>query len=394
MESVQSDLGKIIIANASPFFRNERGAWIPASEWKSLQQWWCFLDGVALAKPEINQESLPVGWVLVPEDIEVFRLCGYQNSRLSRRRETLLSAQELLCNASTLILRVPNYESKWCFQVAARLGVSLILEIHGDWESAVLEEDSKSLPRKVTKTIRARSNRNVVSRMAEYATSVVGIGPELLKKYVPHDTPSLISTNHLLREADYRRRNCFDLKIPPRLLFVGDIQRRKGLHILFEALTALKRLGRNFKMTLVGAGPMKDELAAYSLAHGFSDSVEFVGTVAHGGLLYKYFQESDIFILPSIAAEGVPRVTHEAMAFGCPVIAADIGSVSWQLDGDAGIIIKPGSVDSLLEAIVRVLDDAKLRENLSSRGYAKSLEYTLEKQQEKISSFVSNYIMR
>jgi glycosyltransferase involved in cell wall biosynthesis len=287
---------------------------------------------------------------------------------------------------------MPYYETTWCYRVAKKRGMRFVLEIHGDWETALLDEDSSSLFRKATRRFRALASRQIVAEMATNATCVLAVGPRLLEKYVPKGVPSLVSTNHLLREEVYCRRTDFALKDPPRILFVGDMQRRKGLHILFQALASLSNSGRRFEMMMVGSGPMIRELQAYASRQGFRNSVRFVGRVAHGEELYQYFRGSDLFVLPSIAAEGVPRVTHEAAALGCPVIATDVGSVAWQLQDGAGIVVPPGNAEHLAIAILKVLDNADLRQSLSEKGFLQSLKYTYEKQQIRITEFVAAHL--
>ncbi|MFC1636034.1 glycosyltransferase family 4 protein [Planctomycetota bacterium] len=383
---------RVVIASGSPFYRNGGRVWLPAIEWKSLQQWWEFLDDVVLLKPEFESPQVPDGWVELVEKIGVHRLCLHGDRYFARKRAALHEACELLRQSDVLLARMPYYETAWCYQVAKKKRMRFVLESHGDWETSVLEEDKNTLLRKATRRFRASANRRAVLEMTANATCVLGVGPELVNKWVPENVPSLVSTNHLLSAGEYCRREDFSLKMPPRILFVGDMQRRKGLHILFEALFILKNSGRPFLMVLVGAGPMIEELNDYASLNGFQSSVQFTGKVPHGPQLYEYFRQSDVFILPSVAAEGVPRVTHEAMAFGCPVIATDIGSVSWQLQGGAGIIVPPGNTDSLARAICRVLDDAVLRRNLSQKGFQRSVDYTYEKQKVRIAEFVRTCI--
>ena len=385
---------KVLIASGAPFYRRGDRVWLPPIEWKSLKQWWEFLDEVVLIKPEIESPDTPDGWLEVPPEIAVQSICRYGDARFARRRATFRAANELLRSSDVLLARMPYYETTWCYRVGKKRGMRYVLEIHGDWETAVLEEDSHSLIRIATRRFRANANRRIVEEMAANATCVLGVGPRLLEKYVPRSVPSLASTNHLLDKQDYRVREDFTLKDPPRLLFVGDMQRRKGLHILFRALSSLKTAGRRFEMIMVGTGPMVEELSDYAARQGFADNVRFAGKVAHGEELYDFFRESDIFVLPSVAAEGVPRVTHEAMAFGCPVIATDIGSVAWQLYDDAGIVVPPGDAESLARAIAEVIDKIDLRRSLSEKGFRRSLEYTFEKQKATISQFVGTHILK
>lgn len=380
------------IASGAPFYRDDAGVWLPPIEWKSLKQWWDFLAVAVLVKPEIRAVEPPQGWLQVPSSVSVRRLCWAGQSRVSRRFACSRAARSILRSTDLVVARMPYYETAWLFRVAVKKASRLVLEIHGDWETAILEEDSSGLLRKATRRFRANLSSRVVREMAAYASCVLGVGPRLIEKYVPGHVPSFASTNHLLDEAEYRPRYNFELHQPPRILFVGEMKRRKGLHVLFKALGLLAKAGQPFEMVLVGTGPMTAELNQYAGQQGFSDRVRFVGAVPHGEQLFQHFVRSDVFVLPSVAAEGVPRVTHEAMAFGCPVIATDVGSVRWQLEGAAGVIVAPGDVEALARALRSVLADAALRCRLSGMGLQRSLQYTYDKQREGIARFVSSHV--
>lgn len=385
---------KIAIANGTPFYRQGKRAWLPPDEWVSLKQWIEFLDDTILLKPEIVSKRPPEGWVEMPSEVDIHRLCYHKDGYFNRRNATLKAANDLLRHCDILYARMPNYEAYWCYQVAKKKGIPLLLEIHGNWETSILEEDSQGIFRRATRLYRACVARQAVLKMAKTAFCVLTIGPQLSKEYVPESTPSLVSTNHLLNERYYCRRENFTLKNPPRIFFAGNIQRRKGLHVLFQSLSIINESGRHFEMLLAGSGPMVKELKAYASRKGFAESVRFVGQVAHGEELFEYYRTADIFVLPSVAAEGVPRVTHEAMALGCPVIATDIGSIAWQLSDGTGVVVAPRDAKTLAKAIVEVLDNVELRRSLSEKGYRRSMEYTLEKQKAGIAEFVTTHLNR
>lgn len=383
---------RALICSGAPFCRTGTTVWLPPIEWKSLKQWWDFLETVVLLKPEIEASSPPEGWMQVPSSIWVHRLCSNGQNRVVRHYSCKRAAAALITSSDVLVARMPYYETSWCFNAASKKGVPIVLEIHGDWETAILEEDTKTLFRRATRRFRATASNRVLRRMAASSSCVLGIGPRLLEKFVPPHVPSFASTNHLLNEEEYRPRTSFELHTPPRILFVGEMKRRKGLRVLFDSLTKLAKFGHRFEMIMVGAGPMTGELKEHALREGFAEQVTFTGSVPHDDRLYEFFRTSDVLVLPSVAAEGVPRVTHEAMAFGCPVVATDVGSVRWQLESGAGIVIPPGDKEALTSAILEVLRNEDLRKELSGKGYARSLQFTYEKQQAAIASFVSAHI--
>jgi glycosyltransferase involved in cell wall biosynthesis len=131
---------------------------------------------------------------------------------------------------------------------------------------------------------------------------------------------------------------------------------------------------------LVGEGTQESFLRQYAKDNGFSSKVAFLGYVQNGEALFREYAQADVFVLPSIGAEGVPRVVHEAMAFGCPVVATDVGSTAWQLKGNSGVIVAPGDRDSLLSALVEVIGNRKLREEMAGNARRRALQHSYESQ--------------
>ena len=384
---------RVAVASDSFFCASGGLNYLNPTDYVSLSQWFPLFGQTVLLKPQLSLSTPPKGWMPVSTEIQVVPLSIANSGRFLRIVGTRLAAEKSLRGIDLLYARMPNYEGYWVFQVAQRLRIPLLLELHGDWVSSITEEDQQDLLRRMTRSWRARFTDRATMRMAEYASAIVTIGSELKEKYAPVYTPTLVSTNHLLPASFYCPREDFRLKDTPLILFVGDIQRRKGLLVLFEALRDLKSHGRLFQMVLVGDGLLEYELRAYAEQEGFIDRVIFAGRVPHGPELFAWFKKADVLVLPSIAAEGVPRVTHEAMAFGCPIIATDIGSVAWQLEGGAGIVVQPRNASVLANAICEVLDNGELRRSLSEKGYRRAQDYTLEKQQATLTEFVSkNFI--
>jgi len=375
------------IINATPFCYNkeENSYYVSADEYKSLSQWFPLFNLITLYKPIISGETVVKDWMRLPSDIRVIELCKINDSylhKLSKIKSILKSRPDV----DILYFRLPNIESTLFYHYFKKYKMQYFVELHGDMESAVMVSNKPYLIRK-SLSVMFRQNIKNICKKAAFGLS---IGPALRDKYIDRSVNTLVVTNHLMSKNDY------PTEIHPQtllnnvlnILFVGHLHERKGLKYLFEALNILKARGTNFKLILAGTGDQKLSLESYAKINGFEKNVEFVGQIRHGESLFSLYKNADLFILPSVAAEGVPRVTHEAMVLGCPVIATDIGSVRWQLSGDAGIVVKPRSVDELVNAIEMILTDDQLRVKLQKNGYRRSLEYTLEKQTERIQTFV------
>jgi glycosyltransferase involved in cell wall biosynthesis len=222
---------------------------------------------------------------------------------------------------------------------------------------------------------------------------VMTIGHKLTKYVQDKNKPVLVTTNHLLDEKYFIK---LDKKILSgetfKILFVGDVQVRKGLMYLFKAFKMLVDDGLNVQLEIVGSGASEMTLKEYTANQKLDEKVTFHGRVPHGPLLFEYFKNANIFVLPSVGAEGVPRVTHEAMAMSCPVIATDVGSVAWQLKDNSGIIVPLGDETSIYHAIKKLINDSAEYQKLVNNGYQRSLEFTYEKQKKSIQDFITRML--
>lgn len=152
-----------------------------------------------------------------------------------------------------------------------------------------------------------------------------------------------------------------------RILFVGPHEPRKGLANLIEAMARLRRADANAALTTVGRGPMMKELKELAVRLGISDSVDFMGYVhPDSGQLPLIYREADIFAFPS-SLEGFGLVLLEAMASGLPIVASDASAIP-EVVGDSGILVPPGDVDALANALESLISNPSLRKELGERG--------------------------
>lgn len=167
------------------------------------------------------------------------------------------------------------------------------------------------------------------------------------------------------------------------ILFVGRLDEGKGL---FDLLEAQARLNGATRLYLVGGGTIEDSLRKETRALEIEEFVEFVGPVSHDEVP-KYYSSSDIFCLPSYH-EGFPIVNMEALASGCSVVSTKIDSIEEQLcDGEDALLVEPGDVDALTDVLNRLVNDADLRERLSSGGLKRAVEFSWDKQAAKMEGF-------
>ncbi|MGI8925433.1 MAG: glycosyltransferase [Tepidiformaceae bacterium] len=160
----------------------------------------------------------------------------------------------------------------------------------------------------------------------------------------------------------------------PVLLWVGRLEKLKGVDILIRAIAQLD--DPNVTLLIVGgdahAEPLRAELQAQAASLEIADRVRFIGAVAHD-LLPAYYSAADVCVVPSYY-ESFGLVAVEAMACGTPVVASRVGGlVSTVEDGVTGYLIPWRCPEPFAEKLEVLLGNPELRANFS-RAARRSVE--------------------
>ncbi len=167
---------------------------------------------------------------------------------------------------------------------------------------------------------------------------------------------------------------------------MADTELYKGYDKVIQSMSGLIKDHPNLRYLLVGKyGELeKARLDILIAKHGLDHAVHFAGFVPDEELA-AHFNLADIFIMPS-EKEGFGIVFIEAMFYGKPVIAGNKdGSVDALCNGELGLLVDPGCVEEITEAVKKILDspekylaDAeKLEEHFGYRGYKRKLNEAL-----------------
>ena len=151
-----------------------------------------------------------------------------------------------------------------------------------------------------------------------------------------------------------------------RLLFVGSLIPRKGLHDLLKALAdpAFNKV----VLEVVGDGFYRQQLKVMCEELGLRQRTHWRGMLPPEQVA-RIMRVSDLLCLPSYM-EGRPNVVNEAMASGIPVIATRIGGIpDMVLEGETGLLFEPGSVEEMRKCLRTLVGDADLRGRMGRAGH-------------------------
>lgn len=163
---------------------------------------------------------------------------------------------------------------------------------------------------------------------------------------------------------------------PVDILTVGRLIERKGHRYLLEAGAELRRRGYDaFRLTFTGTGDSEDELKALSRGLGLEKHVRFAGYLAREEVIACY-EGADLFALPSFN-EGMSIALLEAIAAGLPVVVTDTGGTAEVVRGN-GLVVPWADAVALADALARLIDSPRLREEMGSRSEEIAKEFSWE----------------
>ncbi len=271
-------------------------------------------------------------------------------------------------------------------------GTPIIQMFHtlGEMKNRIAQSDAeRESPERIAaeKRILARADRVIVATLAEQT--------QLRFLYKANDRkleiiPPGVDTSHFYPIPSDEAKQFLGLLPEDRMvLFVGRIERLKGVDTLIRAMACLKWKDheRPVHLAIIGGDPdanAEEMTAEMTRLQNLSDelcmgqTVVFLGKRGQDTLPY-YYSAAEVVVMPS-HYESFGMVALEAMACGTPVIASDVGGLGFLVqDGETGYTIPDGEPDKLCEKLSLLLGDAQLRERMGRRAEEVAQAYDWEK---------------
>jgi phosphatidylinositol alpha-mannosyltransferase len=176
------------------------------------------------------------------------------------------------------------------------------------------------------------------------------------------------------------------------ILFTGRLEKRKGVNYLLKAYPQVKEAVPDSRLLIVGPGTrLRKNYEKYVRRHGLKDVV-FTGHVPYDDLP-RYYKTADVFCAPATGSESFGIILLEAMAVGKPIVASSIdGYARLVTPGAEGLLVPQRDEKMLAQALISLLSDEPLRQQMGDRGKLKAREYDWKHLAQKIESYYTSIL--
>lgn len=161
------------------------------------------------------------------------------------------------------------------------------------------------------------------------------------------------------------------------MIAMGRLVPQKGFDLLIDAFGQVAERHRDWRLTILGAGPLLDELQRQAASRNLADRIRFAGNSPDP---FPRLQAADLFVMSS-RFEGFPLALCEAMACGLPVVSFDCPEgpadiIRHEVDG---MLVPPQDVAALAAALDRLMGDPGMRQRLAARAPEVLSRFSLER---------------
>jgi len=307
------------------------------------------IGGVAQHVSKLAEKLRERGFLV--EVLSCGRLRCVRRKGLSNPSFTLLSAAASLARRGGYdVVHAHNIPSAPAMRLAGGWKVLTLHGVFSDQISFLYGRPLGELARGVERAaLRWADALTAVSRDVARAYGRMG--------YRVHYVPNAIDLKDLPSDAT----RLYDRQV----IYAGRLSREKGV---LDLTFTFFRHNVDAHLVLVGDGPLRPALERLAARSG---NIHVLGYKPRSEAL-KLVKGSDAFVLPSYH-EGLSTALLEAMALGVPCVATAVGGNVELLGGGAGVLVKPGDIQGLAEAVRLVLSDGGLARELARKAYERVL---------------------
>lgn len=157
---------------------------------------------------------------------------------------------------------------------------------------------------------------------------------------------------NLIEEARFSYAEKEEGKI--NFLFVGKVDRGKGIFDFLEAFYKLSLERKDVEAYVVGDGKAMGEVKSFVEKYGLKDKAHLIGYTPR---VEDYYKMAHVCVIPSRNTEAMTRVVIEALACGCALVVSDVGGIKEAVEEDKnGYVFKVGDVEDLKEKMKKATE--------------------------------------
>lgn len=145
--------------------------------------------------------------------------------------------------------------------------------------------------------------------------------------------------------------------------FAARMEELKGPMVLMEAFAVANQQCENIYLNIAGDGSQRQKIATRAKALDVASRYRYHGVYTHPEQCRAFMESLDVFVMPSFS-EGTPNSIVEAMACGKPIIASEVGGIPDMIGEESGILVPPGDMSALAEAMLRLAQNPELRRTM------------------------------
>lgn len=168
-----------------------------------------------------------------------------------------------------------------------------------------------------------------------------------------------------------------ELKKECAIGFLSRMDFEKGCILLLKAFAKLEKKYTHLRLMMVGSGNASNQLTKLADDYGLKEKIDIIGFF--DGEVHDLLSTFDIYVFPSLY-EGLPYSVLEAMRAGCAIISTNVGGICEVIrDRVDGLLVSPGSIDTLEKAIETLINNHILKVLLGKNARKRFLDmYTLD----------------
>lgn len=314
----------------------------------------------------IGDDRSPVTYA-IPDNVKLDSICSHKRIKLFRAFDRIRKLRQLICRENPdLIIGLLNSRALWAYIATLDRNIPIVNTEHNVFD----RPDSAPMPFNV------KVYKYFVNRLYQKVTILT----QADKDFIGDKLKNVVVLPNPLAFAQIEESK---LTLKKHVLLASgrlNAWHVKGFDNLIRAWGIVKKeIDTDWVLKIAGQGTNKDLSFLRNLCEKYAvqDSTQFIGYTSK---LYEYYQEASIFVLSS-RYEGFGMVLIEAMSQGCACIACDYKGRQKEIipSDKEGVICPADNVELLAEAIMKIITNDELRQQLQRQAISRSSYYNLDK---------------